>query len=269
MGQTHNWEEKYIALCNSVHRIFDSIGIYPASTTTDGVTKERTPYQDGWNACALKVIDIFDSIDEEIKAETISHRTAQRNKEPEFREKVSNGLKKLFGSLEERFFNYVKKEKNGCWICSKKTIMHDGIEYKSKEVSLKLHNIKQTAECITTKCGNIKCVNPKHLICVSREDTALLTVKNRKNISRGNGHPSKLSVSDVNNIKKMINTALYTSGLENDIDIMIESSPIYYITSKNPYEDIEHSKFIQALDSLSKNLENYISIEIINEQTNN
>jgi len=69
--------------------------------------------------------------DEEIKAETISHRTAQRNKEPEFRKKVSNGLKKLFGSLEERFFNYVKKEKNGCWICSKKTIMHDGIEYKS------------------------------------------------------------------------------------------------------------------------------------------
>ncbi len=146
--------------------------------------------------------------DEEIKAETISHRTAQRNKEPEFRKKVSKGLKKLFGSLEERFFNYVKKEKNGCWICSKKTIMHDGIEYKSKEVSLKLHNIKQTAECITTKCGNIKCVNPKHLIFVSREDTALLTVKNRKNISRGNGHPSKLSVSDVSNIKKMYNKLL-------------------------------------------------------------
>jgi hypothetical protein len=156
--------------------------------------------------------DLFSNIDlptdEEIKQHTISYITSERNKEPEFRKKVSNGLKKLFGSLEERFFNYVKKEKNGCWICSKKTIMHDGIEYKSKEVSLKLHNIKQTAECITTKCGNIKCVNPKHLICVSREDTALLTVKNRKNISRGNGHPSKLSVSDVNNIKKMYNKLL-------------------------------------------------------------
>jgi len=133
---------------------------------------------------------------------------AERNKDKKFREKVSKGLKKHFGTLEERFFNYVKKEKNGCWVCSKKTIMHDSVEYKPKEVSLKLHNIKQTAECITTKCGNIKCVNPKHLICVSREDTALLTVKNRKNISRGNGHPSKLSVSDVNNIKKMYNKLL-------------------------------------------------------------
>jgi hypothetical protein len=43
---------------------------------------------------------------------------------------------------------------------------------------------------------------------------------------------------------------------------MIESSPIYYITSKNPYEEIDHSKFIQALETLSKNLENNIYIEI-------
>lgn len=146
--------------------------------------------------------------DDEIKQHTISHRTAQRNKEPQFRQKVSNGLKKYFGSLEERFFHYVTKHSNGCWTCSKRTIMHDKVEYQSKEISLLLHNIKQTAECIVTTCGNNKCVNPKHLKCVDREETALITISKRKKISRGNGHPSKLSITDVKNIKKMYNKLL-------------------------------------------------------------
>lgn len=133
---------------------------------------------------------------------------SDRNKDPKFREKVSKGLKKYFGSLNDRFFNYVTKHKNGCWTCSKKTIMHDKIEYQSKEISLLLHNKKQTAECIVTTCGNNKCVNPKHLKCVNREETALITLSKRKKISRGNGHPSKLSIKDVKQIKKMYNTML-------------------------------------------------------------
>lgn len=133
---------------------------------------------------------------------------SERNKDPKFREKVSKGLKKHFGSLEERFFNYITKNKNGCWTCSKKTIMNDGVEYQSKEISLILHNKKQTAECIVTTCGNNKCVNPNHLKCVDREETALITVSKRKKITRGNGHPSKLSIEDVKNIKKMYNKLL-------------------------------------------------------------
>jgi len=128
---------------------------------------------------------------------------AERNKAEKFREKVSKGLKKYFGTLEDRFFNYVTKHKNGCWTCSKRTIMHDKIEYQSKQISLLLHNKKQTAECIVSTCGNNKCVNPNHLKCVDREETALITLSKRKNISRGNGHPSKLSVEDVKQIKKM------------------------------------------------------------------
>jgi hypothetical protein len=160
--------------------------------------------------------DLFSNIDlptdEEINQHTISHRTAERNKEPQFRQKVSNGLKKHFGSLEERFFNYVTKHKNECWTCSKRTIMHEGTEYQSKEISLILHNKKQTAECIITTCGNNKCVNPKHLKCVDREETALITICKRKKISRGNGHPSKLSIKDVNDIKKMYNNIFKKTG---------------------------------------------------------
>lgn len=170
------------------------------------MSKYKIDYK-GWSdeASPIKLDVKVKTSHEKLVANTF---IAERNKDQKFRKKVSNGLKKHFGSLEERFFNYVKKEKNGCWICSKKTIMYEGTDYKPKEISLKLHNIKQTAECVTTKCGNIKCVNPKHIICVSKEDIALLTVKNRKKISRGNGHPSKLSVSDVSNIKKMYNKLL-------------------------------------------------------------
>lgn len=134
--------------------------------------------------------------------------TSLRNKDPKFREKVSNGLKKYFGSLEERFFNCITKHKNGCWTCSKKTITYNKIDYQAKEISVMLHKIKQTNECITTNCGNNKCVNPKHLIFVSREDTAIKTLSKRKKISRDNGHQSKLSSLDVSNIKKMYNKLL-------------------------------------------------------------
>lgn len=133
---------------------------------------------------------------------------AERNKDPKFREKVSKGLKKHFGTLNDRFFNYVTKHKNGCWTCSKKTIMYNDIEYSSKQISLILHNKKQLKECIVMVCDNNKCVNPNHLKCVDREETALITISKRKKITRGNGHPSKLSMEDVKQIKKMYNSLL-------------------------------------------------------------
>ena len=34
----------------------DSIGIYPKSTVKDGVTTERTEWQEGWNACSSKIL---------------------------------------------------------------------------------------------------------------------------------------------------------------------------------------------------------------------
>lgn len=55
-----------------------------------------------------------------------------RNKDKKHREAVSKGLKKYFGTSLERFFDLVKKEKNGCWIYSKKWIIDDnGIDRKS------------------------------------------------------------------------------------------------------------------------------------------
>jgi hypothetical protein len=133
---------------------------------------------------------------------------AERNKNPEFREKVSIGVKKFFGDSKERFLNYITKQKNGCWICSKKTIMEDKVGYQAKEYSAKVFNLKFDKECITQTCGNPKCVNPKHLISISREDTATLTLAKRKKIVRGDGHPSKLSVKDVKDIIKKYNKLL-------------------------------------------------------------
>jgi hypothetical protein len=121
----------------------------------------------------------------------------------EFGDTVSVGLKNFFGTSEKRFWDSVTKQIDGCWFCSKKTIMENGIEYQSKRYSAKLHNLKFDKECITQKCGNPKCVNPKHLINISREKTALNTVSKRKKITRGNGHAGKLSIKDVDNIKKI------------------------------------------------------------------
>jgi hypothetical protein len=133
---------------------------------------------------------------------------AERNKDAKFREKVSKGVKKFYGDSKKRFLNYITKQEDGCWICSKRTIMEDKVEYQAKEYSAKIFNLNFDKECITQKCGNPKCVNPKHLLSISREDTAILTVAKRKKIVRGDGHPSKLSVSDVKDIIKKYNRFL-------------------------------------------------------------
>ena len=56
-------------ILNAVEDAFDSVGIYPASISKqneDGEweTKERTEWQDGWNACHLKSLDkIYDQLE--------------------------------------------------------------------------------------------------------------------------------------------------------------------------------------------------------------
>lgn len=35
----------------------DSIGIYPAEFTKDGLTTKRTEWQEGWNACSRQILD--------------------------------------------------------------------------------------------------------------------------------------------------------------------------------------------------------------------
>ena len=36
---------------------FDDIGTYPKSTVKDGITIERTEWQEGWNACSSKILN--------------------------------------------------------------------------------------------------------------------------------------------------------------------------------------------------------------------
>lgn len=39
-----------------------SLGIYPQSITRDGVTSQRTPWQDGWNAAILALLKNYEGI---------------------------------------------------------------------------------------------------------------------------------------------------------------------------------------------------------------
>lgn len=40
----------------------ESLGIYPRSITRDGVTSQRTPWQDGWNAAILTLLRNYEGI---------------------------------------------------------------------------------------------------------------------------------------------------------------------------------------------------------------
>ncbi len=69
-----------------------------------------------------------------------------------------------------------------------------------------------------------------------------------------------VSTNGVENIKKMIDMALEISNTTDILDVMIESSPNYYVSSRETTDTIPHKKFITALENLSKNLENNIYI---------
>jgi hypothetical protein len=72
-----------------------------------------------------------------------------------------------------------------------------------------------------------------------------------------------VSTNGINNTKKMINLALEMSNTKDILEVNIESAPNYYVTSNITTDYTDHNKFIQALESLSKNLENCIFISLI------
>lgn len=71
-----------------------------------------------------------------------------------------------------------------------------------------------------------------------------------------------VSTKGIDNIKKIFDTALTMSNTKDLLQIKVDSSPNYYITSDITINTEHYEKFIQALDSLSKNLENGIYINI-------
>ena len=72
-----------------------------------------------------------------------------------------------------------------------------------------------------------------------------------------------VSTNGIINTKKMINLALEMSNTKDILEVNIESAPNYYVSSNSTTDNTYHNKFIQALESLSKNLENGIFISLI------
>ena len=133
-------------------------------------------------------------------------QTGERNKQPEFREKVSDGLKKFFestiGEVSDRFVNSLEKKENGCIESNQMWIMHDGKQTQIKEYAAIYYGLNFTKECIIQTCKNSKCVNPEHLSEIDRIEQAKSMTNNRPELSRDNGY-GKLSNDDIFNIKNL------------------------------------------------------------------
>ncbi len=71
-----------------------------------------------------------------------------------------------------------------------------------------------------------------------------------------------VSTNGCDNIKQMIQLALNNTNTADILDIMIESSPNYYVSSKITTDFSYHNKFLQELEKLSKNLDNNIFISL-------
>jgi hypothetical protein len=71
-----------------------------------------------------------------------------------------------------------------------------------------------------------------------------------------------VSTNGIDNIKKMIDTALDISNTKDVLEVMIESAPNYYVSSKETSDTSYHHKFIGALENLAKNLENNIYVSL-------
>ena len=132
--------------------------------------------------------------------------TAARNSTPEHGKKVSAGLKKHFletkGTTEDRFFNNIVKEKNGCWSFNQRWFYDEnGNEIQPKHFSAKHFNLGFTKEIITQTCGNQKCINPKHLIEMDRVEQAE-KMREGRSLTRENGY-GKLSIDDIAIIENM------------------------------------------------------------------
>lgn len=138
---------------------------------------------------------------------------------------VSIALKTYFGNAEHRFTKLVKIQPDGCWIYPKRWIVDDeGNQLLPKNYSAILHKIKFPSGCITTTCGNKKCVNPKHLKDYPKEKQALDTISKRKILKGDNHHQSKLSEKDIVKIKKMYDKLLKkNNGKSKGIATIIQS----------------------------------------------
>ncbi len=143
-------------------------------------------------------------------------QTAERNKDPKFREKVSNGVKKFYneilGTIEERFLSNIIKDKNGCWNFKHNSFYdEDGNTCQPKEYAAIYYGLNFTKECIIQTCKNSKCVNPAHLSEIDRIEQAKSMVNNRTKLSRDNGY-GKLSNDDIFNIKNLYKETFSKNG---------------------------------------------------------
>lgn len=145
----------------------------------------------------------------------ISHRklvanteTAIRNKDPKFREKVSKGVSKHYGPIEERFLSKIKKVKGGCWEYPNRWIQDGDKVYQPKAYSAEYYKLGFTKEIVWQTCRNKKCVNPKHLIEMSREEQAFDTRSKSKVLKGDAHHQSKLTERDIKDIKKLYKSLL-------------------------------------------------------------
>ncbi len=73
-----------------------------------------------------------------------------------------------------------------------------------------------------------------------------------------------VSSTGIDNLLKMITTALEISKTKDILEVMVESAPNYYVSSKETTDISHHKKFLSALENLAKNLENNIYISILN-----
>jgi hypothetical protein len=71
-----------------------------------------------------------------------------------------------------------------------------------------------------------------------------------------------VSTNGIENTKKMIDIALTKSNTKDILEVMIDASPNYYVSSRETIDTTPHEKFISALQELAKNQENNIHISL-------
>lgn len=71
-----------------------------------------------------------------------------------------------------------------------------------------------------------------------------------------------VSTNGIENIKKMLDIALTKSNTKDILEVILEASPNYYVSSKETTDTTPHEKFIAALEDLAKNQENNIHVSL-------
>jgi hypothetical protein len=77
-----------------------------------------------------------------------------------------------------------------------------------------------------------------------------------------------VSTNGCSNIKRILQLALNNTNTTEFLDVMIESAPNYFVSSKVTTEFTYHKKFLQELEDLSKNPENNIFYANNNDNSN-